>query len=156
MSRAARFHYALEPVLLTRQWDLDALMLELAEQNAAIARQTALQDAVQASQTSAAQAWEEASSGGKAQTVDAFVIHSRYAADLARQAREHATRMDELVLRRDALIADVVQAKRGVEAAEQHRDEMKAQFVRQRLSGDFKVADDQWNTLQSGAATHDH
>lgn len=156
MSRAMRFQYALEPMLLTRQWDLDALLLQLAEQNAAVAQLAALQEAVHASSLAAARAWQEASGDGKAHSVDAFVLHSRYAADLARQAREHAASMEQLVLRRDELIADVVQAQRGVEAAQQHRDAMKAQFVRQRLSGDFKLADDQWNTLQSGTATHDH
>lgn len=154
MSGNRRFRYALEPVLLSRQWGLDALRLLLAEQHAAIAQQAALQEAVQASVAGAARQWEQATAAGQVHSVDAFVLNTRYTADLARQSRELAAHMDELVQRRDELIAEVVSAQRGVEAAEQHRDEMRAQFVRQRLSGDFKLADDQWNTLQSGVAVN--
>jgi len=149
-----RFRYALEPVLLTRQWDLDALMLALAEQNASIVQQAALQEELQGRIAAAGAAWQASTAGGKAHSVDAFVLATRYQSDLARQAREQAARMEELVQRRDELIDQVVAAKRGVEAAEQHRDEMKALFVQQRLSGDFKIADDQWNTLQTGVAVN--
>ena len=39
MSRGARFRYPLEPILLTRRWELDGLLAELAEHNAALAAQ---------------------------------------------------------------------------------------------------------------------
>jgi hypothetical protein len=154
MSGAQRFRYALEPVLLTRRWELDALLLALAERNAAIVQQEALQEGVRASLAAAALQWEQTTAAGKSHSVDAFVLNNRYVGDMSRQARELAGQMAELVLRRDEAIDAVVLAKRAVEAAEQHRDDTQAQFVRQRLSGDFKVADDQWNTLQSGAVTH--
>lgn len=154
MSRNLRFRYALEPVLLTRQWDLDALMLSLGEQNAAITAQAALEAGIEERIAAASLAWDASMTGGLMQSVDQFALVTRYMGDLTRQARELAEHMAELVQHRDALIDEVVMAKRGVEAAEQHRDEMRALFVQQRLSGDFKIADDQWNTLQSGVAAN--
>jgi serine phosphatase RsbU (regulator of sigma subunit) len=154
MSGKLRFRYALEPVLLTRQWDLDALMQTLAEQNAVIATHGASAAATQASIASAGAAWQAKAASGQFQSVDQFVLATAYMGDLSRQAREQAVRMSELVTERDELAERVVSAQRAVQAAEKHRDEMRAQFVQQRLSGEFKVADDQWNTLQSGAASN--
>jgi hypothetical protein len=54
------------------------------------------------------------------------------------------------------VIAQVVSAQRALEAVERHRDEMKQEYVQKRVSADFKVADDQWNTLQTGAASNGH
>lgn len=151
----SRFRYALEPVLLTRTWQLDALMLELGEQNAAIAAQALVQADIQGRIARARAAWGEQTAGARYQSVDQFLLVTRYMGDLARQARDAASRMNELAAQRDGTIERVVLAKRGVEAAEAHRDAMRARFVQQRLSGDFKLADDQWNTIQAGAIIHD-
>lgn len=146
-----RFKYALQPVLLTRQWALDALMLTLSEHNAALAEHAAVEAAVQASHAAASDEWRTAMAGGQAQSVQQFAMSAQYLADLGRQLREHAVRSAELTAARDEVIAQVVAARRAVEAAEEHRDEMKDQFIQKRLSADFKVADDQWNTMQTGA-----
>jgi hypothetical protein len=146
-----RFKYALQPVLLTRQWALDALMLTLSEHNAAVAEHAALEAAVLASHQSASDEWRAAVAGGQEQSVQQFAMSARYLGDLGRQLREHAVRGAELAAARDDVIAQVVAARRAVEAAEEHRDEMKDQFIQKRLSADFKVADDQWNTMQTGA-----
>lgn len=154
MSRGARFRYALEPVLLTRTWQLDALMLELAEQNGAIAAQALAQADVRRRIDQAAEAWNHEKASGRAQSVSQFVLASRYMGELARQAREAVAQMAMLAAQRDETIERVVAAKRGVEAVEAHRDEMRARFMQQRSSADFKLADDQWNTLQSEAIVH--
>jgi hypothetical protein len=99
-------------------------------------------------------AWHARNAAGAVQSVDQFVLATRYMGDLARKGREQAAHMAELATARDALIERVVGAQRKVEAAERHRDAMQARFVQQRLSGDFKIADDQWNTLQSGLAAN--
>lgn len=154
MSGGGRFRYALEPVLLMRTWHLDALLLELSEQNGAIAAQSLAQADIQGRVAQVSEAWNEETSSGRAQSVDRFMLVTRYLGDLARQAREAAARMAELKAQRDETIERVVAAKRGVEAAEAHRQDMHARYIRQRLSGDFKLADDQWNTLQAGAIVH--
>ncbi len=150
MSRGQRFRYALEPVLLTRQWDLDALRQELGAQHALISAQQQLVERLQALQATANAQWQTMAANDEGQSVEAFVLANRYMADLARQGRELDAHMEELVNLREALIAQLVLAQRAVEAAEQHRDEMEMQFIQQRLSGEFKQADDLWNTLQAG------
>jgi hypothetical protein len=155
MSRA-RFRYALEPVLLTRRWALDDLLLALGERNAAIAAQAKLQAKTRASYEAAADQWRAAAALQQAQSVQTFALNARYLADLARQLREQAEHMAELGTARDEVIAQVVSAQRALEAVERHRDEMKQEYVQKRVSADFKVADDQWNTLQTGAASNGH
>lgn len=145
-----RFRYALEPVLLTRKWDLDKLMQALSEQNAAIAKQRLLEEVAESKVSHANGEWNATLAEGRNQSVDQFRVSTQYMGDLARQVREHAAKTAEMVALRDELIQRVITARRSVDAAEQHRDEMKAHFVQQRLSGEFKIADDQWNTLQSG------
>ncbi len=153
MSRA-RFRYALEPVLLTRQWALDALLLTLGEHNAAVAAQAALQAQTQARYEAAVSDWRALAATQQAQSVQTFAMNGRYLADLARQMRAEATQMDALSAARDEVVAQVVSAQRALEAVEQHRDEMRRQYLRKRVSADFKLADDQWNTLQTGAASN--
>lgn len=154
MSGKARFRYALAPVLLTRTWKLDALMIELGEQSAAVAAQMQVQSDVSSRIDNATAAWKQKTANGQFQSVDQFVLATRYMGELSRLARESALRMEELTEQRDELIVRVVAARREVDASEEHRDAMRALFVQQRLSGDFKVADDNWNTLQSGATAH--
>lgn len=155
MSRA-RFRYALEPVLLTRRWALDTLLFTLGEHHAAMAAQAALQARTQADYAAATARWLAIAASGQAHPVQTFAISGRFLADLARQLREQAAHMAELSAARDEVIEQVVSAQRAVDAAEQHRDHMQEQFVRKRLSADFKLADDQWNTLQTGASDNDH
>lgn len=153
MSRA-RFRYQLEPILLTRQWTLDALRAELAEQNAAIVRQQESIDAVQRESDALAREWSGLAAAGQAVSVERFARTTRYLSELARRVREQDAELQRLSTARDELIDKVVMSQREVEAVEQHRDEMKQKFVQLRLSGDFKVADDQWNTLQAGIITN--
>lgn len=153
MSRA-RFRYQLEPILLTRQWTLDALRAELAEQNAAIVRQQESIDAVQRESDALAREWSGLAAAGQAVSVERFARTTRYLSELARRVREQDAELQRLSTARDELIEKVVMSQREVEAVEQHRDEMKQKFVQLRLSGDFKVADDQWNTLQAGIITN--
>lgn len=155
MSRA-RFRYALEPVLLTRRWALDALLLTLAECNAAVAAQAALQAATRASFDAAAAAWRTLAATEQVQSVETFALNARYCADLGRQLHEQAAEMAALDAARDAAIAQVMDGQRALEAVERHRDELQHQFMQQRASADFKVADDQWNTRQTESAGNDH
>lgn len=150
MSRS-RFRYALEPVLLTRQWAVDALLLTLGEHNAAIAAQASLQAATKASYDAAAGQWRAMAEAQQVQSVQTFAINGRYLADLAQQLREQDAHMAVLSAARDEVIAQVISAQRALEAVERHRDDMSRQYVKKRVSADFKLSDDQWNTLQTGA-----
>lgn len=147
---SARFRYPLAPILLTRQWELDALLLELAEHNAALAQQQARAGHL-AGQLAAAGADFKALAGLDATlSVQRFQILSRFIGDVTLRLKVEQDECERLAVLRDALAERVVAGKRGVEAVEKHRDEMEGKFIQQRLSGDFKVADDQWSTLQAG------
>lgn len=149
---AARFRYALQPLLLTRQWDLEALLRELAGQNEAVARQEAALAALRARSALAADEWSALSQASGHLSVDRFSMLAAYLNDLAGLVRASALVLDQLNAERDLLIERVAAAQRAIEAIEEHRDAMQAKFVQLRASGDYKLADDQWNTLQTGSA----
>jgi hypothetical protein len=154
MSRNARFRYPLEPILLTRQWELDGLLVELGEHNAAVAGQAARVGGLQADLAAAGAEFGALAGSGVSLSVQRFLIVSRYVGDVTLRLRAEQAELERLEALRDALAERVVASQRGVEAVEKHRDEMKDKFVQQRLSGDFKVADDQWSTLQAGMTSH--
>lgn len=155
MSRS-RFRYALEPVLLTRRWALDALLATLTAHNAQMTALAAEEARVKERYQGARAAWQAMSGGREAQPVQRFALNAGYLGELARQLRTHSARLDELAGLRDELIGKVVSAQRAVEAAEQHRQAMQDLFIQRRLRIDFQLADDQWNTQHTGASGHDH
>ena len=146
---AARFRYALEPVALQRQWTLDALLRDLSDCNAELARRRAACDVVLEQLAQAGREWKALGAHGQAVQVDRFALLSRYMADRRRQVLE----MEQLIAasqqQRQTLIAQVAQGQRAVDAVEEHRGQMRKQFIRDRLSGDFKIADDQWSVMQT-------
>lgn len=150
----ARFRYALEPVLLSRRWALDALLRALAEHNERIESLARESAAIQGRFDATAAFWKTLVGADAAQPVQRFSMNVRYLGDLARQLREHAARAAVLATARDEVIAQVLAARRALDAAQEHRDDMEVRFVRLRTSADFKLADDQWNTLQT-RAIHD-
>ena len=150
MSRGARFRYPLEPILLTRRWELDGLLAELAEHNAALAAQAGRVGQLQGELDAAAAEIKSVAASQDGLPVQRFLILSRYVGDVAQRLRGEQLELERLAGLRDAMAERVMAGRRALEAVEKHRDEMKDKFVQQRLSGDFKVADDQWSTLQAG------
>jgi flagellar biosynthesis chaperone FliJ len=149
-----RFRYPLAPILLTRQWELDALLLELAEHNAAVAQQQGRLAHIEGQLAAAGADFRALTQCDTGLPVQRFTILSRYIGDVSLQIRHEQGELERLGALRDALAERVVAAQRGVEAVEKHRDEMETKFIQQRLSGDFKIADDQWSTLQAGMTSH--
>lgn len=149
-----RFRYPLAPILLTRQWELDALLLELAEHNAAVAQQQGRLAHFEGQLAAAGADFRALTQCDTGLPVQRFTILSRYIGDVSLQIRHEQAELERLGALRDALAERVVAAQRGVEAVEKHRDEMETKFIQQRLSGDFKIADDQWSTLQAGMTSH--
>lgn len=147
---SGRFRYGLAPLLLTRQWDLDALLVELGEHNAALARQEQDLAALRARAGALVADWNGMTGGGKALSVERFARTTQFLSDLSRRTRDGQAELENMARARDELATRVVAAQRALEAVEEHRDEMKSKFIQLRLSGDFKIADDQWNTLQAG------
>lgn len=146
---AARFRYALEPVALQRQWALDALLRELSDCNAELARRRDECDAVLEQVALAGREWKTVGGGGQAVRVDRFALLSRYMADCRGRAEQMEQGIAAVQRQREALIDQIAQAQRAVDAVETHRGRMRKQFIRDRLSGDFKLADDQWSVMQT-------
>lgn len=140
----SRFRYALQPMLLTRQWELDRLRSELGELHAAWSKQNAaLQVLLQRQQASMGE-WNALGSSAQSLSVDSFVMLSRYIGDCARQAGAERQALDALEAQMEELTARLRLAQRALEAVEEHREKMQAQFVQAKVSLDFKAADDQW------------
>ncbi len=150
MSNKRRFEYSLQPVLLTRKWDHDALLSELNEVNSLLAEKNSTLADIKKSSDLAAEDWSRLSNASHHLNVDSFTVLTRYIHDLASQRLAQELEIAAVEERRDLLISRVVASQRGVESVEQHRDQMKEDFVKLRLSGDFKEADDHWSTLQAG------
>jgi hypothetical protein len=149
MSRGARFRYPLEPILLTRRWELDGLLAELGEHNAAVAGQAARVGQLQGELAAAGAEFKAVAGSRDGLPVQRFLILSRYVGDVTLRLRAEQLELERLAGLRDEMAGRVVAGRRALEAVEKHRDEMEDKFVQQRLSGDFKVADDQWSTLQA-------
>ena len=152
---AARFRYALEPVALQRQWALDALLRDLGDCNYALAWRRAECDAVLAQLAQAGREWTAMGQPGQLLLVDRYALLSRYMIERQREAQALEQACSELTRQRDGLIDLVGAAQRAVDAVEEHRGAMRKQFVKARLGGEFKDADDQWSVLQTVRATDD-
>lgn len=150
---SARFRYALEPIALQRQWALDALLRDLSERNGVLARRRAECDAVLGQAALAGREWRALGDGGEPVPVERFALLSRYLADCERRAHAMEGAIAQLGRERDVVIDQIAAAQRAVDAVEEHRGEMRQAFIKTRLSGEFKDADDQWNVLQTTRAT---
>jgi flagellar biosynthesis chaperone FliJ len=155
MSGPARFRYALQPVLLTRQWDLDALMLDLNRINENVQACQQAYDRLMQEIANVSLAWQAENGPESHLAVDRFVLVTRYIADLAVQRKQHEMQLAELEQERAAMIEQVAKAKRGVDAAEKHRDLMRARFIQLQLRAEFKDADDQWSNAQTRMVDYD-
>lgn len=150
----ARFRYALEPIALRRRWALDALLRDLSDCNVELARRRTECDAVLAQADLAAQEWR-AIGAGAAVGVERFALLARYLAERRRVAQTMEGAIAQLRRQRDEVIDHIAAARRALDAVEEHRGEMRAEFIKTRLSGEFKDADDRWNVLHIVRATDD-
>lgn len=145
------FKYGLLPALLTRQWGLDTLLGELGEHNLKVAADEGVVSAAQAEAAASAAYWAQLTGPAQAMSVDKLTLHAAYAGQVdGRLVKARAALAASCALR-DAAIDAAMLARRGLDAFERHRDKERAGFVKARLSGDFKVADEQWNIRPEGA-----
>ncbi|SFV16647.1 hypothetical protein [Pseudoduganella namucuonensis] len=149
-----RFRYALQPVLLTRQWELDGLLVELGEANQALAQQRRELEGLRAASAAAELEWLRTGQGQQVLSVDRFTLMARYIADCRAKQGAMEVVVAQAERARDELIERITAARRALDAVEEHRDDMRGRFVRQRQSGDFKSADDQWGVMRAGLERH--
>jgi hypothetical protein len=150
MSRQSRFQYALQPVLLRRQWDLDELKLDLNLINESLNRLTQERTDLQRESERVGNEWSNQSKSASNIVVERLTTVVYYLEDLARQIKERSAKIDELKVERETMIDRIALAQRGLEAIEQHRDEMSESYLKHILNKEFKLADDHWTTLHTG------
>ena len=154
MSSKLRFHYPLEPVLLTRQWDLDALLLELGHANQSLAMLRAELQKLGEHSDAVVTQWKLQSEKPDGMSIDRFATVTRYMQDITTRFEAQQKLITQREQKRDALVEKVVIARKKVDAVEQHRDELRGEFFKSQLSGQFKTLDDHWSLLQQRKEKH--
>jgi flagellar export protein FliJ len=148
MSRGRRFEYALQPVLLTRQWELDGLLQDLNQINVELQKAEHEIARLSEEMQGVSQAWQAETSQGANLTTDRYALVTRYLAQLAVRRGEREAALKKILQERQTMVTKVTKAKREVEATEQHRDTERLKFEREKISAEFKDADDQWVSIQ--------
>ena len=146
--KGGRFRYALEPVLLTRLWDRDALLAELGKANGAVAEQTKKLAALENDMAAATTDWKRNAQASGGLTVDRFRIVNLYLHDLAARCEAEKRILAELEHERDALAERLSRSQKAVEAVESHKDEMRVAFRKGHAAMALKESDDHWSLLQ--------
>ena len=153
MSSKRGFHYALEPVLRTRGWELDALRVALQDSNANVVSCQAVLDTISVRINSAMQEWIRGTGEAQSLPVERFAMLTRFLGDLSQQAKRAEAALAESKAKRDDAAANAAAARHALDVIEEHKDASLQQFDQLRASADFKEADDQWNTLQARITT---
>lgn len=149
-----RFRYALQPVALQRQWAVDDVQRELAAGNAALRERRAACDALHGEVAQGEAQWRALGDGARMVSVDQFALVSRYLAERHARLLAAQRELEQQQHECERLVEQLVAAKRRLDAVQEHKARMWTQFVKLRMSGEFKVADEQWNVLQTGKAEH--
>jgi hypothetical protein len=149
MMAGTRFHYPLQPVLLMRQWDRDALLADLSRINGSIAALRAELASLAREAGDTARAWNLHARGTSEFSPDAFAVVTAYLRDRGRQGVARQSTLDALDRDAAAVVEKVVAASKALEAVEQHRDGLRNDFDKACASADFKLADEQWSVRMS-------
>jgi hypothetical protein len=146
MAGRGRFRYALEPVRLARQWELDGLLVELAAANAAMAAHRQDLQALLDRMAAAEQEWRHM---GQGTVVPAgrYMLLSYYIGDCRLRVPGLEAKVHDALRVRDLLIERVIAARKALDAVEEHRDKMKALDVRWRKSVEYKETDERLAVL---------
>ncbi len=156
MTRKPKFTYPLEPILLNRQWDLDALLTELGDVNAALLRVKAEIESIQADIDQIASDWEKQTRNTAPMPIERYDVITRYLSHLGRQRTLKERASLELDRARGQLIDRVLEARHKLDAIAQHHDEAQAAFVKHGLQLEYKDADEQWAGRESHKRKNEH
>lgn len=150
-----RFRYALEPLRLTRRWELDALLTGLADCHAQVRAQQQALDALDESLAQARGHWLAGQAEGSVLALESLALLGRYLNDGVARRHDLAQALAKLEAERDAAAQRAAQAQRALDAVEDHRDECHAGYRRMRAGGDLKLADEHWNVMQAKGREHE-
>lgn len=156
MTRKSKFIYPLEPILLSRQWDLDALLTELGDVNAALLRLKKEITAIQADIDLLASDWDELTRTAMHMPLERYEVMTRYLGHLGRQRGLKEKAALELERARDQLIEHVLMARHKLDAIGEHRDDALASFLKDSLKEEYKDADERWAGIQAHKRRNQH
>lgn len=148
MSGARGFRYSLQPLLLTRRWEMESLMIELGEHNAALAETAAAIAGLRERMAAASADWRQQQGAGVVLQMTQMSMFTRFMGELNERCAGYEALQARQVMARDALVDRVAGSQRALEAIEDHRDDEREGFSRHRQQGELRLADDQWNTLR--------
>jgi hypothetical protein len=151
-----RFRYGLQPVLLTREWEVDRLRTDMAAHAAVLAQAEQAVAAAHAELAAAGEQWLAASAAGQVLGVDRLVRLAHYAADRRRQVAvcQAALRQAEDV--RAELACQLAAAQRALEGLQEHRAKEREAYWQAKLSGECRAADELWLAAQAGKEQCEH
>jgi len=152
---APRFRYALQPVLLTRQWDLDNARTALAEHNAILAGRRDEHAQANGLLGAAQEEWRGLGAAAHV-SIDRFTRLSHYIADRQRAADKLAADVAQLEQESVALADQVAAAQRALEAVEEHKDRMRGEFHQSLLAAEGRAGDEHWLTRRTAEEEHEY
>ncbi|HEX7650897.1 MAG TPA: flagellar FliJ family protein [Noviherbaspirillum sp.] len=143
-----RFRYVLEPVLLTRQWQRDALLAELGNANAEVAEQSRILAATENEINATIFDWKKGVSTSEGMTTARLHIANVYLRDLASRREEQRRKLVACEKKRDALADRVSRSHKELEAVESHKEKVRAEYRKMEMAAAIKESDDHWSMLQ--------
>lgn len=148
-----RFRYALEPVRLTREWDLLDCQARLAAHNVSLKACQEHLASLRASAESAMAEWNALGAADGSFTVGQMSVHGAWLGDLARQIEEQVDEEKRLLAEQDELLAAANTAQRLLDGMEEHRDEARKEFRAGCAADEFKEADERWSSRSAKEQT---
>lgn len=142
-----RFRYALESVLRRREWRVDELRRELAEQNEQLERQEAMLRGLDDRAQAALAEWRAQCGDGQLLHPARSAMYGAYLEHLRRESAREAATLASLRAGRDELIDTLAGAIREHDAVQRHKDEQQRQFRRDQNVALGKEIEDHWITL---------
>ena len=150
MSAGGRFRYGLQPVLLTRQWEVDRLRTALAEQHSLEAACRAALQQADADVSAVQWEWQQAARAGQVLGVDRLVRLLRYRAERSVAAQQCKQALTRVQADAAARAAELASAQLALEAIEEHREQERGVFLQHRLSAECRAADELWIAGREG------
>jgi flagellar export protein FliJ len=143
MSTPRGFRYSLEQVLLRRRWHCEALQRELGELNACLRQCVVTLNNLEGQASEVHAAWD-----GLVvlpQGAETFLRYHQFLAGLQAQTDAQWDALRDLEQRRDGLVDRLQEAERAQEGLEQHREQMKREFLMHTMRQEYSQADELWS-----------
>jgi flagellar export protein FliJ len=155
MMAGTHFRFPLQPVLLLRQWDRDALLADLSRINASIFTLRAELASLAGEAGDTAHAWTRRARASSDFHAGDLAVVTTYLRDKSQQSAVRQSTLDALDRDAAAVVEKVAAASKALQAVERHRDRLRKDFDQARASTDYKLADEQWSARLASKDCHE-